>query len=71
MRLTISIEYYTVLGESLFVVLADGKEFPMRYVADGIWATEFNVPISWKIVDYGFVVKKDGQIVRREWSGLF
>ena len=32
-------------------------------------ATEFNVPISWKIVDYGFVVKKDGQIVRREWSG--
>lgn len=69
MRLTISIEYYTVLGESLFVVLADGKEFPMRYVADGIWATEFNVPISWKIVDYGFVVKKDGQIVRREWSG--
>ncbi len=69
MRIKISIEYFTVPGESLSVLAPDGKETPMRYVADGIWKSEISVPVSWKTVDYGFVLKRDGKTVRREWAG--
>ena len=68
MRIILSVEYFTVPGESLCVISAAGKEIPMRYVGDGVWATEISVPASWKTVEYGFALKKDGKVVRREWS---
>ena len=68
MRISISIEYYTVPGESLSYLWPDGKETPMSYVSDGLWRTEVNVPSNWKTVDYGFVLKRDGKTVRREWA---
>ena len=69
MLLSFSVEYFTVPGESLSFVAADGKETPMRYVADGLWQAEVNVPSTWKTLDYGYVLKKDGETVRKEWGG--
>ena len=69
MRLRISIEYFTVPGESLSFVAADGQETAMRYVAEGLWQVEVNVPSNWKTVGYGFILKRNGETVRREWAG--
>jgi len=69
MRITVSIEYYTVPGESLSYLWPDGKETPMSYVPNGVWVTEVKVPSTWKVVEYGFVLKRDGKTVRREWAG--
>ena len=69
MRILISIEYFTVPGESLSLVSPNGKLTPMSYIHDGIWKVDFSVPASWKTVDYGFALMKDGKIIRKEWSG--
>ena len=69
MCITMSIEYFTVPGESLSYLWPDGKETPMSYVSDGVWSAEVKVPSTWKVVEYGFVLRRDGKIVRREWAG--
>ena len=69
MLLSFIVEYFTVPGESLSFVSADGKETPMRYVAEGLWQVDVNVPSTWKTLDYGYVLKRDGETIRREWSG--
>ena len=67
MLVKISIEYFTAFGESLSLVLSDGKEISMQYVLQGIWMAEVKVPASAKSIDYSFVFKRNGHTVRREW----
>ncbi len=46
MRIIISIEYFTVPGESLSLVSPDGKQTPMSYIHDGVWKVDFSPVIS-------------------------
>ena len=69
MQVKISIEYFTTPGESLCIVLKNGREVPMQYVLEGIWIASFEVPSSSRSFEYGFELRLNGVAVRREWSG--
>ncbi|MBR4755726.1 MAG: 4-alpha-glucanotransferase, partial [Bacteroidales bacterium] len=68
MHLKISIEYFTTPGESLSLVFRDGRTIPMQYILDGIWGIDVQVPASPGSVEYSFILKRDGETVRREWG---
>ena len=69
MRVRISIEYFTIPGESLVVVFKGGREVPMQYVLEGIWLASTELPASSRKLEYSFELRKNGSAVRREWSG--
>ena len=46
MKVRISIEYFTSFGESVCMVLRDGKVVPMQYVLQGVWMTDTEIPAS-------------------------
>ncbi len=67
MQVTFKIEYHTVWGESLALVLGDVK-YPMTWVGDGIWSVTVKSCSAAKLKDYGYVVMRDGLIIRTEWQ---
>ena len=69
MHLKISLEYFTTPGETLSIAFPDGREVPMRYVFEGIWMADISVPASAGFLEYSFILKRDGAVVRREWEG--
>ncbi len=69
MKVRISIEYFTSFGESICMVLGDGKAVPMQYVLQGIWMTDIEIPSSARSLDYSFELRRNGTTLRREWSG--
>ncbi len=69
MKVRISIEYFTSFGESVCMVLRDGKVVPMQYVLQGVWMTDTEIPASARSLDYTFELRRNGTTLRREWSG--
>ena len=66
MKITFSIEYYTRWGESLSLVMG-GKKYPMQWGEGSLWSVTVDAASS-DLKSYGYVVVKDGIIVRIEWS---
>ena len=67
MTVTFKIDYMTVWGESLALVLQD-KKYPMTWGEGGVWSVKVrNCPAA-ALKDYTYVVMRDGLIVRTEWE---
>ena len=67
MVVNFSIEYKTVWGESL-VLLLSGKEIPMKGNGNGLWAVKVSGVKAEHLEEYGYrVVRADGSR-RREWK---
>jgi 4-alpha-glucanotransferase len=69
MRLEITLEYFTVPGENLYLMLRDGDEIPMEYTSAGRWTASFEVPDGTDVLEYSFELRRGGKTVRREWRG--
>ena len=67
MTLHISIEYRTAWGEELVLCLG-GKNYPLAYVADGLWQGEIARFAPEKVSEYSYEVVRDGITVRKEWK---
>ena len=66
MKVTFSIEYRTIWGESLSLVLQDRKH-PMQWHEGGIWTVTVDKCTAAALKDYTYVLMRDGLIVRTEW----
>ena len=67
MTVTFKIDYMTVWGESLALVLQD-KKYPMTWGEGGVWSVKVrNCPAA-ALKDYTYVVMRDVLIVRTEWE---
>ena len=66
MKVTFKIEYRTEWGESLALVLQDRK-YPMAWGDGAVWSVTVNCPAA-ALSDYGYVVMRDGLIIRPEWT---
>ena len=68
MTLKFKIEYHTRWGESLALVGADDRVWPMSYAADGIWTLSVPKAGAAFLEDYFYVVIEDGIWTRTEWA---
>ena len=67
MVVNFSIEYKTVWGESLVLMLS-GKEIPMKGNGNGLWTVKVSGVKAEQLEEYGYrVVRADGSR-RREWK---
>lgn len=66
MKITFKIEYRTVFGESLAVVLNDRKH-PLSWGEGNIWSGTVETTAA-ALEDYTYVVIRDGLTIRTEWS---
>ena len=66
--LNFKIEYHTRWGESLALVGADDRVWPMNYTADGVWTLRIPSANSAILKDYFYVVIEDGLWTRTEWA---
>ncbi len=66
MKVKFSIEYQTLWGESLHIVIS-GRKHPMQWNEGGIWSTTLNVSKA-QLMDYFYLVMRDGLISRMEWK---
>ena len=68
MNITVTIDYRTVWGERLLLVLADGKRVDMS-CSGSKWVAMFRLPKSAKQLSYHFeVVDGDNNTIRTEWG---
>ena len=67
MTTTFKIEYRTVWGESLALVLQD-KKHPMQWGEGAIWSVTVKDCPAAALKDYTYVVMRDGLVVRTEWK---
>jgi len=67
MTLKFSIEYFTVWGESLAVMM-DDRLYPMEWGEGSIWSATVSDVDAGDLADYSYVLLVDGKIVRREWK---
>ena len=67
MTVTFKIEYMTVWGESLALVLQD-KKYPMTWGEGAVWSVTVKDCPAAALKDYTYVVMRDGLIVRTEWE---
>ncbi len=65
MKANFSIEYHTVWGESLALVI-DDRKYSMNWNAGDIWTVSVKTSAK-ALKDYGYIVVKDGLTVRYEW----
>ena len=70
MNVTVNIDYRTVWGERLVLVLADGKRVDMTCSGHN-WVAMFRLPKSAKSLSYRFeVLDSEGNTVRTEWGEM-
>ena len=70
MNVTVNIDYCTVWGERLVLVLADGKRVDMTCSGHN-WVAMFRLPKSAKSLSYRFeVLDSEGNTVRTEWGEM-
>ncbi|MGN0200718.1 MAG: 4-alpha-glucanotransferase [Candidatus Cryptobacteroides sp.] len=67
MQVTFKIEYQTVWGESLALVLNDRK-YPMDWGEGGVWSVTVKDCSAAALKDYTYVVMREGLIWRTEWK---
>ena len=67
MQVTFKIEYQTVWGESLALVLNDRK-YPMEWGKGGVWSVTVKDCTAAALKDYTYVVMREGLIWRTEWK---
>ncbi len=67
MKVTLTIEYHTVWGESLTLVAKD-KKYPMSWKGNGKWTVSILNCTAKMLSDYTYVVVKDGLVWRTEWK---
>ena len=67
MQVKFKIEYRTVWGESLALVLNDRK-YPMEWGEGGIWSVVVKNCTAAALKDYTYVVMREGLIWRTEWK---
>ena len=67
MQVIFKIEYQTVWGESLALVLNDRK-YPMEWGEGGIWSVTVKDCTAAALKDYTYVVMREGLIWRTEWK---
>lgn len=65
MKANFSIEYYTVWGESLVLVLGE-KKYPMQWNEGNVWKVSVQTTAK-ALKDYGYIVVRDGLTARYEW----
>lgn len=76
MKIKISIYYHTHWGQSLCISgsvpeLGSWDEsfaFSMNYDCQGLWMAELEVDDDYTSIEYRFLVKENGEILRREWG---
>lgn len=67
MQIEFKIEYKTVWGERLCLVLGD-KKHPMAWTEGGVWQVLIKNCKLKDLKDYSYIVMRDGYISRREWQ---
>ena len=67
MQVKFKIEYRTVWGESLALVLNDRK-YPMEWGEGGVWSVVVKNFTAAALKDYTYVVMREGLIWRTEWK---
>ena len=67
MQVIFKIEYQTVWGESLALVLNDRK-YPMEWGEGGVWSVTVKDCTAAALKDYTYVVMREGLIWRTEWK---
>ena len=67
MQVIFKIEYQTVWGESLALVLNDRK-YPMEWGEGGVWSVVVKDCTAAALKDYTYVVMREGLIWRTEWK---
>ena len=67
MQVIFKIEYQTVWGESLALVLNDRK-YPMEWGEGGVWSVVVKNCTAAALKDYTYVVMREGLIWRTEWK---
>lgn len=67
MQVKFKIEYRTVWGESLALVLNDRK-YPMEWGEGGVWSVMVKNCTAAALKDYTYVVMREGLIWRTEWK---
>ena len=67
MQVKFKIEYRTVWGESLALVLNDRK-YPMEWGEGGVWSVVVKNCTAAALKDYTYVVMREGLIWRTEWK---
>lgn len=67
MQVKFKIEYRTVWGESLALVLNDRK-YPMEWGEGGVWSVVVKNCTAATLKDYTYVVMREGLIWRTEWK---
>ena len=65
MKANFSIEYNTVWGESLTLVIG-GKKYPMQWNEGNVWKVSVQTTAK-ALKDYGYIVVRDGLTARYEW----
>ena len=66
MKATFSIHYDTVWGESLTLAFKD-KKYPMAWTEGGVWTVTVERVTSAQLLDYTYIVMRDGIVARQEW----
>lgn len=66
MKVTFTIEYYTLWGEGIALEIG-GRRHPMEWAGNGQWRVTVNVAAT-ALNSYGYVLVKDGLIERMEWK---
>lgn len=76
MKIIFTIKYNTDWGQSLAIVgsipeLGEWEEAiapNMLFAGDGLWVCEIEIPDDVRSIDYYYMVKAEGQGIRKEWS---
>ena len=67
MKVNFSIEYHTLWGESISLVLG-GVKHPMTWTEGDVWTVTVGNVSAAALEDYSYVLMQDGLITRLEWT---
>lgn len=70
MIIKFEIQYITLPGQSLQIMIGDGSVFDMNFVAGEVWRLDIDIPKQTSEISYYYRVVTNGVEVDREWSGL-
>ena len=70
MKVTFQINYRTVWGEEVKVILPDGQLFPLRTNNGEFWRGTTELAEGWSVLTYQYAIFRDEYCVRKEWTGI-
>lgn len=70
MEIVFRIQYATSWGEEVCVLFADGNALPLHTQNGVTWSGTFPSAPASDYLSYQYIIRKGGEIVRKEWNGV-